>query len=226
MSFPVVALRLAPILYHIVATGKVAADQHITAPLPPRSSLAERSVRLLSNWTLDRLAPALQAAGWERVQRLESSDRWCHPSAPTWSVVIENVAGGGSGADAWLEYATLLTTVLPLGEGATLRLSSPVATLALLIAEWQRSGESALDSVPLEDALLLIAGRAELDRELAAAPAELRGFVRGALRTLADCPGLECVMTSAVTGARQQPLLAHRALERLRVLATVPAHGT
>jgi hypothetical protein len=226
MSLARLAPLLAPIADQIVVTGRAAVDRHITRAPRRRATVTDRAIHVLSSWTLDRIAPALQEAGWERTGRAPATDRWRHQTVPDWTVTVQYVAGGGGDAEAWLEYATLLTTRLAVEPAAAIRLSSPVATLALLLAEWRASGESALDSAPLEDALQLMAGRPELDREIPAAPPELREFVRGTLGALARYRGVEGVLASAVAGARTQPLLAHRAYDRLRRLAEMPADGT
>jgi hypothetical protein len=213
----IAARAIEPLLNRVVFTGRQVAELLVTHPIAavPRSSFASDSVlRVLSTASLDRVAVDLQRLGLRRGERTALGDRWAVDDGIT--LELTWVSGDESDPSAiWLEYASLLTMAIDAGHGLSARISGAPALLALDWAAFRASGESALDSGEVEDIIVLAAGRAEVVREVAAAPPELRSFVAAETRRFLECDAAGHVMRCAIPGARQLPALADRAAERL-----------
>jgi hypothetical protein len=80
---------------------------------------------------------------------------------------------------------------------------------------WHSRGQGSLYHHDLEDILAVVDGRAELEAELAAAPADVRAFVSGECSALLDHPD----MADTVLGFCRNDARAAILLGRLRRLA-------
>jgi hypothetical protein len=219
----IAARAIEPLLNRVVFTGRQVAELLATDPVTvaPRATFASDAVlRVLSTASLDRVAVDLQRLGLRRVAHSATSDRWSVDMNVTLDVTY--VSGDESDPTTmWLEYASLLTMAVDVGNGLSARITGAPALLALDWAAFRSSGESALDSGELEDIIVLVAGRAEVVHEVGAAPPELRSFVASETRHFLEYDGAGHVMQFAIPGAKQLPALADRAAERLRSIATL-----
>ena len=219
----IAARAIEPLLNRVVFTGRQVAELLATNPVVamPRSTFASDAVlRVLSTASLDRVAVDLQRLGLRRVAHSATSDQWSVDTNVTLDLTY--VAGDESDPSTiWLEYASLLTMPVDVGNGLSARITGAPALLALDWAAFRAGGESALDSGELEDIIVLVAGRAEVMHEVGAAPPELRSFVASETRRFLEYDGAGHVIQFAIPGARQFPMLADRATERLRSIAAL-----
>jgi hypothetical protein len=212
---------VAPLLNRVVFTGRqvawLLATDHLSVA-PPVSFASEATCRALSPVSLDRLAVELQQLGFARRERTNRSDVWALDT----ETAIELVHISGDEADPaeiWLEYANLLTVPVEVGAGLRARITGAPALLALDWASFRASGRSALDSGDVEDVVALIAGRAEVVREVAVAPPELRTFVANETRRFLSQDCAEHAIRRALPGAAQLPALVARVAERMARIA-------
>ena len=219
----IAARAIEPLLNRVVFTGRQVAALLATTPVAaaPRSTFASDALlRVLSTTSLDRVAVDLQRLGLRRIVHSTKSDQWSVDAGVTLDLTY--VSGDESDPSTiWLEYASLLTMAVDIGNGLSARITGAPALLALDWAAFRASGESALDSAELEDIIVLVAGRAEVVHEVAAAPPELRAFVASETRRFLEYDGADHVIQFAIPGARQFPMLADRAAEWLRRIATL-----
>jgi hypothetical protein len=219
----IAARAIEPLLNRVVFTGRQVAELLATDPVTvaPRATFTSDAVlRVLSTASLDRVAVDLQRLGLRRVAHSATTDRWSVDANVT--VEVTYVSGDESDpATIWLEYASLLTMAVDVGDGLSARITGAPALLALDWAAFRSSGESALDSGELEDIIVLVGGRAEVVREVGAAPPELRSFVASETRRFLEYDGAGHVIQCAIPGAKQLPALADRAAERLRSIAAL-----
>ena len=219
--FERVAQAVAPLLNRVVFTGRPAgwllATDHLTAAQPV-SVAADATFRALSELSLDRLAVELSTLGFTRRGRTDRSEQWTLDAATTIEVI--HVSGDeGDPAATWLEYAMLLTVPVDAGAGLRARITGAPALLALDWAGYRASGRSVLDSGEVEDVIALVAGRAEVVREVGAAPPELRSFVAGETRRVLAQECAEHAIRRALPGALQLPALVARVAERMARIA-------
>jgi hypothetical protein len=179
-------------------------------------------LRVLTSSTLDRIGADLQRLGLRRGSRTATSDQW--NLEPHVTLDVTYVPGGDdSGEAVWLEYAALLTVALDFDGGLTARVSGAPALLALAFAEFRASGESALDSAELDDAIALVASRPGIVREVGASPPELRAFVAQQAEWLVNHDGVWHLVRCAIPShaARRLDGIAERVIERFRGLAAL-----
>ena len=222
------ARSIEPLLNRVVFTGRQVAQLLETSALPTgarASFAADTVVRVLSTATLDRVATEVQRMGLTRGPRTAKGDRWIVND----DVILEFTYIAGDEDDPaaiWLEYASLLTMAVDVGtrdKTLVARITGAPALLALDWATVSARNESPLDSGELEDIIALVAGRAEVVREIAASPADLRSFVAAETRRFLAYPGAEHVIRNAIQGAAMVPALVARAADRLRTIALLAA---
>lgn len=222
----IAARAIAPLLNRVVFTGRQVAPLLETSTLPagPRTAFAgDAIVRVISTGALDRVAADLQRLGLARGARSATSDRWVVDDTVTLEIT-QAVEGGDDPAATWLEYASLLTMAISIptpGEPLVARISGAPALLALDWATFTSSRDSPLDSGELEDIVALVSGRAEIVREVAAAPPDLRTFVATETRQFLAYDGAEHVMRKAIRDASRLPGLIAPAVERFRQIAAL-----
>jgi hypothetical protein len=219
------ARAIQPILNRVVMVGPPVVDLLLNDPAVRTPSLvfaADSTLQLLSTSMIDRLALDLNKLGCARSGRTATSDRW--QIAPGLEVELIQVRTGiDDSPQAWLEYATLLTLPFAVDDGLSVRVASAPAVLALECAGFRVRGGSPLDSEEVERMVLLIAARIEIERECAAAPAELRSFVATELARILEHDALHLVLQRALMDAVRLPSLAARVGERIRRIAAMSA---
>ena len=224
------AAAIEPLLNRVVFTGRHVADYLTTEWMERNTGSAfnySASVHVLCSGSLDRIASEMQQLGLERGARTATTERFVVDARVT--IEMEHVSGDENDPAAiWLEYASLLTMVAKLERPAaplSVRITGAPALLALGWSVYGESGESPLDSAELEDIITLTAGRAELGRELTAAPPELRAFVGQETRRFLAYDGAEHVIHAALPSANRSAAMVGRVLERMRTF-TAPASGS
>lgn len=220
----IAARAIEPLLNRVVFTGRQVVpylETSAVAAVARPTFAADSIVRVLSTGALDRLAADLRRLGLAHGARTATTDRWVVNENVTldFTFVSEDESDPGT---VWLAYASLLTMAVNVGtaeQPLSVRITGAPALVALDWAAYRASGESALDSGELEDIVALVARRAELVREIGAAPLELRTFVAEETRRFLATDSAPHVIRSAVPDARQLPAVAARVMERLRAIA-------
>lgn len=144
--------------------------------------------------------------------------RWISPDGIPFDLVPagEHTGGSGSSWDA-LAIATALTA--ELAPGLAIRHASAPAFLALKWAAHEDRGRTdPLTSHDLEDIVALLASRPGLPSEVAAAPKELREFVRARAGSLLADPDIRYLLAAHLNNARDPAhamQAVHRALEEI-----------
>lgn len=216
------ARAIEPILTRVVLAGPpaVALLLNDSSVRVPRMNFAADSVlQLLSTSMIDRLGRDLQQLGFARTSRTERGDRWRHDDGTALDL-IQVQTDGDTPHQLSLEYATLLTQSLVVGDGVALRAASAPALLALECTSFALGPAHVLDSEELERVILLVAGRREIENECAAAPPELRSIITASLLRLATTDALSLLVHRALPDAAMLPALAARVRERIVRMAS------
>jgi hypothetical protein len=219
----VAARAIEPILNRVVLAGPLVVDLLLNDPVVRTLSLtfaADSTLQLLSTSMVDRLGGDLQKLGLSRIGRTATGDRW----RVARDVAIDLVQVQSDNADPsqiWLEYATLLTLPFSIDGGLTVRIAGAPAVLALECSAFVRRGGGALDSEEMERVVTLVAARMEIERECAAAPAELRQFIGTELARLAKNDALQLLIQRALPDAPRLASLVTRVADRVRRIAAV-----
>ena len=207
---------IEPILNRVVFAGPPAAGLLINDPAVrvPRLNFIQDSVfQLLSTSMVDRLGLDLQKAGFVRTGRRSGADRWRGDHDITVDLV-QVQTDGTAPRELSLEYATLLTHSVTADE-LTVRVPAAPALLALECAAFAAGAAGPLESEELERVVLLIAGRVDIEKECATAPAELRTIITASLSALAATDALHLLIVRALPDTRTLPALAKRVRERI-----------
>ena len=211
------ARAIEPILNRVVLSGPPAGRllmNEATVRVPRMNFAADSVLQLLSTSMVDRLGVDLQKLGFTRIGRTKTADRWRHEGGDTLDL-IQVQTDGRTPHELCLEYATLLTLSVPLGGGAAFRVPAAPVLLALECSSAAIAGVPALQSEELERAILLIAGRTEIEQECAAAPQELRTIITSSMARLAALDALSLLVRRALPDAALLPVLATRVRDRI-----------
>ena len=215
---------LGPMINRLVfvshqVTGLLVTDR---ASLKSKSTFSvDALVTAVSYSSRDRLTADLARLGLQPDSALHTpSGRWKTADGAT----VELVPTDDTPRDAqhrWYEYALECTLAIPMGTHAV-RVAGAPAFLALRLAAFARREPAACEpNADLEDALAVLAGRPEVEQELAAAPREVRGFIGSQLSELAGRPDADSVLELHIPDAARFPALAVESLERLRRLSAL-----
>jgi hypothetical protein len=215
-------VALEPMINRLVFVGRQVTGLLVThrAALALRPTFSVDAVVIaLSYSALDRLMADLARLGLRQEgDRTSRSGRWMAGEG----VIVELIASDAhpSGIRGqWHEYALECTLAVPLGT-RTVRVAGAPAFLALKLAAFAERGlRAGAPDVDLEDVLAVVNGRSNLEREVAAAPAEVRRFIRDQLAALVSRTDADSVLDAHIPDAARFPQLAVASLERLRRLA-------
>lgn len=128
--------------------------------------------------------------------------RWISPDGIPFDLVPAGEHLGGSGS-SWDTVAITTALTAELAPGLAIRHASAPAFLALKWAAHEDRGQTdPLTSHDLEDILALLASRPGLAGEVAAAPTELREFVRARAGSLLSDPDLRFLLAAHLNNAR------------------------
>jgi len=216
-----VARAIEPILNRVVLAGPPVIDLLLDdprVPTPAFSFASDSTLQLLSTSMVDRLGADLQKLGFSRTGRLRKADRWGLPSGESVEL-IQVREGQDDPALLALEYATLITMPYNVDDRLVVRIAGAPAMLAIELDSHVRSGASPLDSEEVERAVLLVAGRRDVERECASAPTELRALIVSPLQKLAADDSLQLIVQRVIPDAAFLPALATRVRERIARMA-------
>lgn len=215
------ARAIEPILNRVVLAGPPVVDLLLNDPTvrtPQLNFAADAVLQLLSTSMVDRLGVDLQKLGFTRIGRTERADRW-RIAGDIMVDLIQVRTDDADPAQLSLEYATLLTVPFSVDDRLVVRMAAAPAILALECVAFTRSGTSALDSEELERVVTLIAGRREIEKECAAAPAELRSIISSSLAALLRGDALPLLIQRALPDTAILPALGTRVRERVLRMA-------
>jgi hypothetical protein len=216
-SFARLGRVIEPVLNRVVLAGPRAVDLLIndsSVRVPRLKFAADLVFQLLSTSMIDRLGLDLQKTGFTRIGRGAGTDRWRHNDDITLDLV-QVQTDAATPRQLCLEYATLLTHAVAAGEGHTIRAAAAPAVLALECASYAAGAARPLESEELERAVVLIAGRHEIEKECAAAPTELRTIITAALTALAASDALHLLVRRAIPESAMLPAIATRVRNRI-----------
>lgn len=217
----VAAGAIEAILNRVVVIGPPVVSLLITDPMVhvgDETFAADSTLQLLSTPMIDRLGVELQERGLSRIGRSSGAERW-KVSDDVAIDLIQVPTNDDDPRQPWLEYATLLTLPFTTTGRLTVRIAGAPAVLALELSSFTRSHVRAIESEELERVVWLVAGRAEIERECAAAPPELRAFIVPLLARLARDDALDIMMQRALPDAALVPALLRNVRERILRLA-------
>jgi hypothetical protein len=218
-----IALAIAPVLKQVVLAGPPVIEMLITDPTVPQpttSFAADATLQLLSTAMVDRIGADLKKLGFARTGRTPHGDKW--QIGDELGIELIQVRTEDSDPEqVWLEYATLLTLPLAVDESTTVRIAGGPAMLALECSAFSAAAERVFDSEHAERILLLLAGRAEIEREAAAAPPELRTFVATTFGRIAQSDALQLLIERILPDAAALPAIAERVIAKLRRIAAL-----
>jgi hypothetical protein len=219
----IAAGAIEPLLNRVVFSGRHVAGYLLSNAVGTASIstfTADDIVRVLSTASPDRVAADFQRLGLTRGTRTAASEQW--RVSDRVAIDLMHVPGNeGDGTAIWHEYASLLTmaaTVSLADKQLNVRITGAPALLALDWSAYLASGENPHDSGELADIITLVAGRAEVVRELGTSPPELRDFVAGAIRRFVEYDGAEHVIRAALPTANRSGAMVQRVVERLRAM--------
>jgi hypothetical protein len=220
----IAAGAIEPLLNRLVFSGRHVAGYLMNNAVGGASVSTftrDDTVCVLSTASLDRVAADLQRLGLARGTRTAASEQWRVADRVT--IDLMHVPGDEENRGAiWLEYAALLTMAIAIHDGdrqLNVRITGAPALLALDWSAYLASRENPHDSGELADIIALVAGRAELVRELGTSPPELRDFVAGEARRFLEYDGAEHVIHAALPNANRSAAMVQRVAERLRTIA-------
>jgi hypothetical protein len=217
----IAAGAIEPILNRVVLVGPPVVTLLMTDSTlhtPNVTFAADSTLQLLSTSMIDRLGVELEKRGLSRVGRADGADRW-RVSEEVVFDLIQVHTDDDDPEPPWLEYATLLTLPLTIGPQLVVRIAGAPAMLALEFASFRQSRVRTIESEELERALLLIAGRSEIERECAVAPPELRSIIVSSLKRMAGDDTLELLIQRTLPDSVLLPALATHVQERIRRMA-------
>lgn len=220
-------IAMQPLLNRLVFHGIETCRGQLDSAAARVRPQVSRTVALhaLATAVVERMAPELTAAGFTRIRRGTGHEEWGYRDLVR--IVLSSATGSeAESADSMArEYAVLLTRTTPVSDGTAMRVSTPVAQLALYWSAHETSGAGIMESEWIEDLIELVVRRREIIDEVSAAPTELRELIaRSAGKFIAE-DGCRWVLRRALPDSRQVPAFAEHARARfvqLVALGTEP----
>lgn len=213
------------LVFHGIETCRGQLDSAAARVRPPVSRTV--ALHALATSVVERMAPELSAAGFIKIRRGADHEEWGYRDLV--HIVLSSATGSETeSVDSMArEYAVLLTRTAPVGDGTamrvSMRVSTPVAQLALYWRAHEASGASIMESEWIEDLIELVVRRREIIDEVSAAPTELRELIaRSAGKFIAE-DGCRWVLRRALPDTRQVPAFAEHSRERFVRLAALAA---
>ena len=215
---------LEPMVNRLVLVGRHVTDLLVTdrATVKTRPLFSvDAVVTALSYSTRDRLTRDLPRLGLRPETRPDGlTGRWITEDGAIIELIASDDPPGGT-PNPWHEYALECTVSVSLG-AYVVRVAGAPAFLALRLAEFsEQKAESIGPCAALEDALTVLNGRPGVDREVAAAPADVRRFIAERASTLSRRPDADSLLELHIPDAARFPQLAVTSLKRLRTLAAL-----
>jgi hypothetical protein len=154
----------------------------------------------------------LQRGGFRRVTRALDVEEWQLGGVASLSI---RYAGGGDDTQVVgpLDYALLMTNAVSLG-ASVVRVTGSPALLAMWWGEHDHAATQATADAAVEDIIHLVALRAEVEREVASAPRDLRALVAPRCAALARDASSTWRVAQALPDARLFKSLVNDVLSR------------
>lgn len=209
------------LVFHGIETCRGQLDASAARVRPPVSGTV--TLHALATAVVERMAPELTAAGFIRIRRGAEHEEWAYRDLMR--IVLSSATGSETeSADAVArEYAVLLTRVARVTESSAVRVSTPVAQLALYWRAHEASGATIMESEWIEDLIELVVRRREIVEEVVTAPTELRELIARAAGQFVAADGCRWVLRRALPDTRQVPAFAEHARARFVRLAALAA---
>lgn len=217
------AARLGTLQNRVVFAGECALGFLITNRGIAKLSRPVRSnpvVSVLAYGSPDRLGAELRLLGLRSERSRMPTDFWRTPEgtrleliAPEGSATIEN---------PWYQFVLECTLQVQPIHGLAFRVAGAPAFLAThLFAIDARSSEGTAPnwSIRLQDIVLLALGRRELEREMLAAPPDVRAHIRNSLERFLRSNDALATIYAVLPRAVRSPMAAQRVLDTLRRIA-------
>ena len=217
------AARLGTLQNRLIFAGDCALGFLLTnrgiARLPrPMPSYAVVSV--VGYGSPDRLGAELRQLGLQADRTQLPADRWRTPDGTRLDLITPE--GWTPVENPWYQFVLECTLQIQPSQGPAFRVSGAAAFLATHLfgcpaycdaataSEWSRR---------MEDVVLLVIGRSEVEREMAAAPPDVRAHVRTSLEPLLRSAEALAIVHRVTPRAIRSPIAAQRTLNRLRRIA-------
>ncbi|UXH78772.1 hypothetical protein [Roseateles amylovorans] len=214
-----IAEALGELREQIVFVGGAVAGLLVTDPLadPVRATRDVDAVVNASRATFHRMEEAVAARGFIRDVSSDVICRWVHKSSGVLFDLMPVQPEVLGFSNRWYPYAIETAVSVDLGQDVAIRLVSAVAFVATKLEAFaSRGGGDFMTSHDLEDVLNIVDGREELVDEMAAAPAELRRAVAGALDQLLTHRDFSNVLPGLIAEEERADLV----MQRLKALSS------
>jgi len=195
---------LGPLVDEVVFVGGATVHLWITeAAAPPVRATDDVDVicDVTTYSQYQALAEKLRDRGLEEAMDEPVICRWRHRESGLAIDVMPTAEEVLGFSNRWYPLGIETAIERTLASGARILAVAPPLVIATKLAAWHGRGHGdILRSLDVHDIIVLINGRAELARELAAQGDELRAYVAEELAGLTDQPYFEYVVQSAVAG--------------------------
>lgn len=208
-----VAEALGDLREQLVFVGGSVAGLLLTDPLAAsvRATLDVDAVVEVGRVAFYQLEEAVAARGFVRDSSSEVICRWKHRASGLVFDLMPVDAAVLGFSNRWYPYAVQSAEPVELAEGLTIRLVSAVAFVATKLEAFASRGNGDfITSHDLEDVLSVVDGRAELDGEMAAAPAPLRAAVAATFASLLANPDFANVLPGLIAEPERANLVMKR----------------
>ncbi len=214
------AALLGPLLEEVVFVGGATVHLWITEPgAPPTRATEDVDVvcEVASRVKYHRLGDRLRERGFQEAMGAPVICRWRSADPQLVLDVMPTDPDILGFSNLWYEEAISSAVTVALESGAEIRAAAPAALVATKLCAWKgRGGGDLLRSLDIHDVLTLIDGRPGLIEEVAAAPLDLRTYIRDELSELGAEDYFDYAVQSAT--ASHGPAGAERArLVRTRI---------
>ena len=217
------AARLGTLQNRLIFAGDCALSFLLTnrgiARLPrPMQSNAILSV--IGYGSPDRLGAELRQLGLQADRSQLPADCWRTNDGTRLELITPE--GWTPVENPWYQFVLECTLQIQPTQGPAFRVSGAAAFLATHLFGCEAycdAGTASEWSRRMEDVVLLVIGRSEVEREMAAAPPDVRAHVRTSLEPLLGSAEALAIVHRVMPRAIRSPLAAHRTLNRLRRIA-------
>ena len=217
------AALLGVLQNRVIFAGECALDFLLTKHSIAQIARPARSnpvVSLVAYGSPDRLGVELRQLGLQPDGGRTGADLWRTPDGGRLELIAPE--GWQAVANPWYQYVLECTLQIQPGHGPAFRVAGAPAFLATQLhgaGVNQRTRKFLSGYSWLEDTVLLALGRRELEREMAAAPPDVRAHIRDSLQPLLFGDEPLATVHALLPRAVRSPLAAQRALGTLRRIA-------
>lgn len=198
------AALLGPLVDEVVFVGGATVHLWITEPgAPPTRATEDVDVvcEVATRVKYHRLGDRLRERGLQEAMGEPVICRWRSTDPQLVLDVMPTDPDILGFSNPWYEEAISSAVTVALESGAEIRAAAPAALVATKLCAWKGRGSGdLLRSLDIHDVLTLIDGRPGLIEEVAAAPPDLRTYIRDELSGLRGEGYFDYVVESATAG--------------------------